>query len=347
MRTIRLIILPLLLLTLLRVNGQQRIPSPEDTVISPATKQDSHTIRKPDTPKKPLQETFHTQTKPDITDSPGVTLKSEHTNPTSEIHSDSTLAHISPRPIDSLSVIAWVLKQNKWINSIANPVFFVSNEKSFSGKEVFFYVMCGLLLLLGLFKAFYSHYFSNIFSVYFNTSLRQSQLSEQLLQARLPSFLLNIFFVIVAGIFIWLWLSEKQVALVGRPWMLFQISVASVAFIYLGKYCFLKFIGWVSGISEATDYYIFIIFLVNKILGLLLLPFIILLAFGRQEWFGIVETLALLSVGVLFVSRYVKSYALAGQKLSIRPFHFLLFIAGAEVIPILLIYKVAVDYLLK
>ncbi len=259
-------------------------------------------------------------------------------------NTDSLATHPVLSLKDSLSITGRALSAIRWANVRSKPVFVVSTEKTIEGKEIFFYVMCALLLILGLFKKFYSQYFSNLFRVYFNTSLRQSQLSEQLLQARLPSFILNIYFIIVAGIFVWLLFSRTESTVVHKPLYLLQICIGAVAGIYLIKYCFLKFIGWVSGIGEATDYYIFIIFLVNKLLALLLLPFVILLAFGKADWMGIVETLALLSAGALLASRYIKSYAATGHKLSVKPFHFLLFIAGAELIPVLLIYKVAVDY---
>ena len=327
-------------------NGQQKDTIARDVVIAPKSQNDTVSSREtragqliPNQPTLSDTETLLNQSAagrdilPIDTTAPG--------------QPDSAELAIPLHPIDSLTATGRALRNNRWINTTAAPVLFVSTEKHLPGKEIFFYAMCALLLLLGLFKTFYSHYFSNIFRVYFNTSLRQSQLSEQLLQARLPSFLLNIFFIIIAGIFVWLLFRYRVGAAIEQPFLLLQICIAAVAGIYLIKFCFLKFIGWVSGITAATDYYIFIIFLVNKILALVLLPFLILLAFGNEAWFSIVERLAILSVGALLVSRYVKSFALAGNKLSVKPFHFLLFIAGAEIIPVLLMYKVAVDYFLK
>ncbi len=56
-----------------------------------------------------------------------------------------------------------------------------------------------------------------------------------------------------------------------------------LAAIYLVKFVVLKFIGWVFSISRATDIYIFIVFLVNKMLGIFLLPFLILITFSGPE----------------------------------------------------------------
>ncbi len=346
------LLLPIFLLLAFNCQGQQKDSIAKDSVSNRMVVrlQDTGGVKKriPDSGKVNQSQASNSlgRARQDSSDTPGRedTLKNA---PLSLNSSDSARAFPPTHLNDSLSVTGKALSGLHWVNLNTKPEFFVSTEKGFEGKETFFYVMCALLLLLGLFKKFYNQYFSNIFRVYFNTSLRQSQLSEQLLQARLPSFMLNIYFVIIAGIFVWLLFSRAEGTVIQKPLYLLQVCIGVVAVVYLIKYCFLKFVGWVSGIGEATDYYIFIIFLVNKLLALLLLPYIILLAFGKEEWMGIIETLALLSAGVLLASRYIKSYAVAGHKLSVKPFHFLLFIAGAELIPILLIYKIAVDYLVR
>lgn len=244
-------------------------------------------------------------------------------------------------------IIGRVLAKNQFIDSQKEPKYFLIELKTWSkGKEIAFYVMCGLLLILGLFRTFYSHYFSTLFSVYFNTSLRQSQLSEQLLQARLPSFILNLFFIMIGGIFCWLLFLNAYDEPVRSPYLILYMCLIAVGVIYIVKFCFLKFLGWLSGMQDVTNQYIFIIFLVNKLLAVVLVPFVILIAFGKAEWLKVYTTLALLCIGALFFSRYVKSYGLLRQKFPMSPFHFIIFFSSAELIPLLLIYKLTSDYLI-
>ena len=94
------------------------------------------------------------------------------------------------------SIVNDLLLTNKFINARDKPVYIIAAEKNFTGKEFLFYSLCILVLILGVFKTFYRGYFNNLFRVFFNTSLRQTQLTDQLLQAKLPSFILNIFFTI-------------------------------------------------------------------------------------------------------------------------------------------------------
>jgi hypothetical protein len=255
---------------------------------------------------------------------------------------DSAIAIIKP----VINYDSIILSKNPYVNSTGKPVFFEEQAHAAGGKEFLFYVLCIVLLILGLFRTFFTGYFKNLFRVYFNTSLRQTQLSDQLRQATLPSLILNIFFAITAGIYIWLLFNFYHPPKLFKGPVLLPFCILSVATIYFIKFCLLKFLGWVSDVQESTNGYIFAIFLVNKMTGIFLVPLIILLAFINPEWLPIVLNISFLLLILLFLSRYVKSYGIIEKKIPLRPFHFLIYIAGAEIIPLFILYKVAMDYLI-
>jgi hypothetical protein len=243
-------------------------------------------------------------------------------------------------------LVEQMLLKNRFINVKDSPVFLKEQPHEASGKEFLFYSLCIIVLILGIFKTFYSTYFKNLFRVYFNTSLRQTQLADQLVQAKLPSFILNIFFTITAGIYFWLLFSHYHPSRLGHNKFLLASCILVVALLYFIKFCILKFTGWVSDIQQTTDNYIFVIFLVNKIVGILLVPIIILLAFLKPEWALLVADISFMILGLLFLSRYIKSYGALEQKIPLNPFHFVIFILAAEIVPLIIIYKVSIDYLL-
>lgn len=263
-----------------------------------------------------------------------------------KIESDSLPVTASSPEKSSGNITSKVLLNNQMINTKDRPVYFIEEARQAAGKEFLFYALCGILLILGIFKTFYSNYFNNLFRVFFNTSLRQIQLTDQLLQAKLPSFILNIFFTLTTGIYISLLFMHFHPTRIISGRLLLPFCIVTVAVLYLIKYSLLKFMGWVSDIRQATDSYIFVIFLINKITGILLVPFIILLAFSVPQWINAITMISLSVLGLFFLSRYIKSYAVVQKKISLNAFHFIIYIAGAEIIPIMLIYKVAVDYLI-
>ncbi|MEO8852906.1 MAG: DUF4271 domain-containing protein [Ginsengibacter sp.] len=249
-------------------------------------------------------------------------------------------------PISQIHDISFsrILAQNKFLNLKETPVFVVEEPRNVSGKEFLFYSLCVVLLILGIFKTVFRGYFKNLFRVYFNTSLRQTQLSDQLEQAKLPSFILNIFFAITAGIYIWLLFHYYHPPRLVSSKLLLPVCILSVAALYFVKFCLLKFMGWVSELQQTTNKYIFAIFLVNKITGIILVPVIILLSFSNPSWRTVITNGSFIVIGLFFLSRYFKSYGALDKKVRINPFHFIIYIAAAEIIPLLLIYKVAVDY---
>lgn len=243
-------------------------------------------------------------------------------------------------------IINKLLLQNRFINIKEASAYFIEEERHRSGKEFLFYSLCVIVLILGIFKTFYNAYFKNLFRVYFNTSLRQTQLADQLVQAQLPSLILNIFFALTAGIYIWLLFNHYHPPRLISSRLLLPFCILSVAMLYFIKFCLLKFMGWVSDIQQATDNYIFAIFMINKITGIILVPVIILLAFLNPKLFPAISNISFMILGLFFLSRYIKSYGALEKKIPLNPFHFILYIIGAEIIPLIIIYKVATDYLI-
>lgn len=258
-----------------------------------------------------------------------------------------TLPLINTTPIHPESFITnKLLANNRFINVKNSPTYFIQEESNIKGKEFLFYTLCIIVLILGIFKTFYNGYFINLFRVYFNTSLRQTQLADQLVQAKLPSFILNIFFTITTGIYIWLLFSFYHPPRLISSRLLLPFCILAVAILYLIKFFLLKFMGWVSDIQETTDNYIFAIFLINKMIGILLVPVIILMAFLKPSLTAVITNISFMLLALFFLSRYIKSYGVIERKMPLNSFHFIIYIAGAEIIPLIILYKIAVDYLI-
>ncbi len=171
--------------------------------------------------------------------------------------------------------------------------------------------------------------------------------AKQVLQTPLPSLLLNILFVISAGLFACFLLHYSQLGAGIRFWILYLDCMALLGAIYMVKFVLLKFAGWVFSISRATDIYIFIVFLVNKMLGIFLLPFLIMITFSGPGVREIFITISLAMVFVLWMYRILASYRPVRNEIKLTPFYFFLYLCAFEIAPLLLIYKVLLTYLEK
>ncbi len=234
---------------------------------------------------------------------------------------------------------AGFVKSNSFISLSISPIMQINKIRKQVSTEPIFYIVSVLLLLFGFFKVFYSKYFFNVFKVFFNTSLRQSQLTDILLQARLASLMFNILFVISAGLYLWLVLKAKGVITSANLFFI-GLAILAVTAVYLLKYFVIKFIGWLTSYKQASNQYIFVIFLINKIIGVFLLPFIILLAFGSPQWVPTILLSSFLLLGTLFLLRYFRTYGIVQKQLSLNLFHFSIYLTGVEILPLIVLYRV-------
>ena len=210
-------------------------------------------------------------------------------------------------------------------------------------KDWLFYIVMAILLFLALLRTSFTKYFSDMFRIFWHTSFRQKQIRDQLQQAALPSLLFNVFFVFSSGLFAFLVLQQLQSFPSLNHWLLLGLCILIIVVIYLAKFFVLKLAGWMFGQEEAAETYIFIVFLVNKVMAVLLLPAILILAFADPSLQGIALTLSILLL-ILFIGyRFIRSYTTIRNELRISQLHFFLYICGFELVPVLLIYKLLMN----
>lgn len=212
-------------------------------------------------------------------------------------------------------------------------------KKVFTGKESLFYYLILLLIIFGLLRRAFAKYFYDLFRVFFKTTLKQRQTQEQLLQSPLPSVFMNIFFVLSAGLYVNFLLQHFELGLADNFWLQYVYCAGGLASIYIVKFIGLKITGWLFNVSNATDAYIFIVFIINKMLGIFLLPFLLFLAFSNEPLYSIAMIISWFGIGLLLIYRFILSYGAVRKEVNLNSFHFILYILGFEVVPLLLIYK--------
>jgi Domain of unknown function (DUF4271) len=114
--------------------------------------------------------------------------------------------------------------------------------------------------------------------------------------------------------------------------------------LYLGKYLFLKLSGWLFSINAATETYTFIVFLINKVAGIAILPFIIVIAFSGAGIVAVAISLSLVMVVGLFLYRFLRAYQPVQSAIQLSRLHFFIFFMAVEIAPLLLIYKVLLRF---
>lgn len=151
-------------------------------------------------------------------------------------------------------------------------------------------------------------------------------------------------FFLNAGFFLYLntqhfhWYDKSSI-------LVLLVCVLFMALIYLIKHMSLSVLASMFPVDKEVHLYGFVTILINILLGLALLPINLLIAFGPHQivygviWVGIV----ILVLAYFF--RQLKGLFIAGRLVTSYLFHFFLYLCTAEIAPLLIIGKLALDNL--
>jgi len=206
------------------------------------------------------------------------------------------------------------------------------------GKEQLFYILAGLVLFVGIIRTAYPKYFQDIFRLFIQTSHRQKQTPEQIVQGYVPGFLFNVLFLMVGGMLITLY-GIKIKYLSGPVWLLGLYCAGVLGGIYLVKYTITALAGWVFNVKDAAGMYSFIVFIINRVIGIILLPVLILISFYTGDANTVLFTIAVSIVFFLLVYRYALSLTVIRKNLKVSALHFFIYLCAVELMPLLVIYK--------
>ncbi len=332
-----------LVLSCLRGIGQNNtdsLPVPAIDTIAPRVQPEPPRTIRPTTPVNTV-EPQNIDTLAAITDTPVI-----NTDSTVIDYGDS----VSRRPwnwgqtwpIDKALPFSWqIMRHHPYFDFSSVAVSLQSNVRKVKGKEVMFYTMMGLLLIFALLKQGFGKYFNDLFRVFFRTSMKTKQIREQLMQSQFPSLIFNMFFVASAGLYINFMLHYFGITPrnINNFWLVYVYCCIGLAVIYFGKFIGLKVIGWLLNMQKAADGYIFIVFIINKVIGIFLIPFLMLIAFANEPVYSISLVLSWVTIGLLLLYRFILGFATIRNEVRFNLFHFFLYLLAFEIVPLLLIYK--------
>lgn len=212
--------------------------------------------------------------------------------------------------------------------------------------EWVFYSFAALFLLLGLVRNIWREYFDKVFLVYFNQGFILRQKKDAMMMWSLPSVLLNILFVLSAGFFVFFGQGSNYLLTGMDRWQVMSFIMIIIAFVYLFKYFFLKFLGWMFNQKEVFEQYSFMVFLNNKIVGVIMLVASFVMAFSGKGVYGEIFSLVLYLIGLLFLIRVVNAFRIFSLQTKAGIFNILLAFISVEILPTAMLVKFSLHSIL-
>ncbi len=174
-----------------------------------------------------------------------------------------------------------------------------------------------------------------------NSSLTMAHRESLTQSGAIPYLLLYINFLLNAGVFLFLILRSFKGENFNNPAML-AVCVFAIGLIFSFKHLLLRLVGWLFPVAAEVNRYNFTIVVFNCVLGFFLMPFNFLIAFsGDFQSFLIFWTIGL--VAIFYGYRILRSILIGSKFLVGSQFHFLLYLCAAEIAPVLILFKMAMQ----
>lgn len=219
-----------------------------------------------------------------------------------------------------------------------DPQFDIQQTHHFRDRTADFYLLCGLCILFGLLRYADPRYLHRLMAAYRGGG---RQWKELLQATALTNFFMNLFFCAVAGTYVYYVTAGVTEKLLGDfpSLIMLPVLIAGMVLIYGGKFLVIRFSGWLFRAEALAAEYLFNVFLVNKIIAIVLLPFVILLALGGPDWSRPVTIISAIVVLALISTRYLRSWSAFYAFFKGSRFHFFTYLCASEILPMAVLVK--------
>lgn len=210
-----------------------------------------------------------------------------------------------------------------------------------------FIIILSLVFIIAIFKFINPSYFTNTFIAFQKPNLTARSLKEQLSQNSLASLIMDIVSCISIGTFIFSVVNYYQIELKTihvNKYLLYTYIIGGVSLYFLTKFSLLKLHGYIFNIQDEVRNYAYNISLINKVLGVVLIPFSALIMLNDFGWIQALIIISLFITIILISNTYIRSSALFKYFLHNSIFQFFLYLCTSEIIPIVLIYTLIRNY---
>ncbi len=205
-----------------------------------------------------------------------------------------------------------------------------------------FAVLFCAMLALSWVRVFYERIIRQmLFAVVNNTAANQIVRDENILLER-ASLLLTIILYLVAAMSLYL-LSNKYEILpdtIGTGFPKFLLILLGVGIAYFLKMVILKLVGLIFRVYKPVTTYIFNLFLINNMLGIILLPIVILVIFLQYDFKVILLQIGIGFSAIAYIFRLGRGVIAASGRIGFSSLYLFLYLCALEIGPLLILWGI-------
>ncbi|MBA3649287.1 MAG: DUF4271 domain-containing protein [Chitinophagales bacterium] len=207
-----------------------------------------------------------------------------------------------------------------------------------------FYLSMFLLALLALIRVVYDKEFDDLRSSFRNWSMRPQIIRELGTGISFGTVLLNFFSVLVIAFYVYLLLHRFNLSFAASDGvMVITVSIVT-PILFSSRYLLLKSAASLLPFRKEITLFNFYELQINRIMGVILFPLVVLIAFSKDMISDYTWYVSYLVVLTFILMRYLKGLNIGIQYLGKYTFHFLLYICALEIAPILIIIRLIKNF---
>ncbi len=220
----------------------------------------------------------------------------------------------------------------------------IQEEDNFLKDRGFmFWVLFGLLLVFSSIFGAAKGILNQISSSFLNENfLRQTHRSSQ---NNFSSIYIILYTLALLNVAIFIYLLCDHFDWERPNSILFLLKMAGVVgLIFIGKHLLLSIVGYIFPIQKELSLYNFTIMVFGILIGLLLLPINIVIAFAPIAIGKVIVYLALGAIIAIYLFRIIRGLSIGSKYLVLHKFHFFIYLCTVEILPVIVLLKILDNY---
>jgi len=247
--------------------------------------------------------------------------------------------------IDSLKSISDTSVSIPSQGVVSSKIFIPEEEPRLYTQNWIIGIFVIVFLLFSIVRVFYRNYGGQLFKTAFNVGESKRMFQEKSLGFTHAAFCLGIVFYLMSGVFLYQVTDFFSIHFYSVEWINYCFITGGLILFITVKKILYFFMGYVTRSSFETSEYVFNMNNYNRVLGLFLFPMCLIIAFIprlQQEYLFIIGIIIFLFLYFLLLFRGIK--ILLRKHFSI--FYLILYLCSLEILPILYLYKLAMNFFL-
>lgn len=199
-----------------------------------------------------------------------------------------------------------------------------------------------IVIAITLLKVFYSKIFFQIFKAFVNNNTANQIVRDENLLVQRASILLSVIGYVVLALFTYK-ISQHynyQNQYMGKGFAKFLFISIFIGMTYSIKMISLKMFGALFNVEKPVASYIFNLFLINNVLGIVILPLLILLTYSNLNYSNYILYFSVVIILLFFAYRLIKGIVIWTSTSRNNLFYLFLYICALEIAPLLIICKI-------